>query len=97
MRSQPIKAKVLHDRAVERNLNGDRRLSRKADDEALEKLWNEVKIPVAEKRLAERDAGRRRALPFDEVFACIEKAGQGRLVGQKIPKRKRRPKRIPSQ
>lgn len=64
--------------------NGGRLLSRKAGEAALEELWNEVNIPIVEKRLAEIDAGRRKAIPLDEVFARIEKADQDqdRLVDQ---------------
>jgi len=64
--------------------NGGRLLSRKAGEAALEELWNEVNIPIAEKRLTEIDAGRRKAIPLDEVFARIERADQdqNRLVDQ---------------
>jgi hypothetical protein len=59
-----------------------RLLSRKAGDAALEELWNEVNIPIAEKRIADLEAGRSRTIPLDEVFARMKKADPDLLVDQ---------------
>jgi hypothetical protein len=79
-----LKGRVPAFAFVGKGPNGVCLLSRKAGDAAMDKLWDEANIPTAKKRLAELDAGRRLAIPLDEVFARIEKANhdQDRLVDQ---------------
>jgi hypothetical protein len=64
-----LKGRVPTFAFVGKGPNGGCLLSRKAGLAAMEELWNEVNIPIAEKRLAEIAAGRRQMIPLDEVLA----------------------------
>ena len=64
-----LKGRVPAFAFVGKGPNGGCLLSRKAGEAAMEELWNEVNIPIAEKRMAEIAAGRRQTIPLDAVLA----------------------------
>jgi hypothetical protein len=81
-----LKGRVPAFAFVGKGPNGGCLLSRKAGLAAMEELWNEVNIPIAEKRLAEIAAGRRRTIPLDEVLARVRRLERNRSKPSHQPK-----------
>jgi hypothetical protein len=77
-----LKGRVPAFAFVGKGPNGGCLLSRKAGEAAMEDLWDAVNLPIAEKRMDEIAAGRRKTLSLEEVLARMKKADQDLLVDQ---------------